>query len=322
MKIAVDVMGGDLGPEPLIKGCVEFVRNTDTKVIIVGDEKITYRVLKETEADMSRIEIAHTTQYVGMEDRISKVLRRKKLASIGIAARLVKSGYCDGLFTIGNTGGVISWSNVILKKIKGIKKTALCAVIPYPGGITVLVDSGASIRCTGENLAHFAVMGDVLAKKILGLENPRIGLLNIAEEEGKGKFKIQRAHHHLQKMDLHYIGFIEGNDLTSGSVDVAVCDGFVGNVLLKFSEGYLRAFKKYGEVAAEIDKNYIRLLGSSSKRVSSLNAAPLLGVNGVVMVGHGASNSTDFESGLNITRMFIQSGTVKMLRERFINRNV
>mgnify|MGYP001556255515 CR=1 FL=1 len=316
MKIAVDVMGGDLGPEPPIRGCVNFVRKTGLEVVIVGDEKIIDSVLSNEKQVLDKIEIAHTTQFVNMDDRISKVLRKKKLASISIAARLVKSGYCKGLFTIGNTAAAISWSNIVLRKLKGVKKAALCSILPKLSGFTILVDSGASLRCTGDNLYQFAEMGNVIAGSFFKKKHPAIGLINIGKEEGKGKFKIQRANYLLKKSGLNYIGYIEGNDLVSGNVDVAVCDGFIGNVLLKYSEGIFKNFVKINPFKDL--KNLLKNIPNTNmKNITRLNGAPLLGVMGTVIVGHGSSDEQEFENGLHLTSLFLQAEINNKLEKVF-----
>jgi glycerol-3-phosphate acyltransferase PlsX len=317
MKIAVDVMGGDYGPNPLIEGCIEFVKKTGCKVVIIGDRDIISSKLGSENALSSEdIEIAHTDEYVSMGDRIAKVLKRKKKASIALAARLVKSGYCDGLFTVGNTGAAVSWGNIVLKKIRGVKKSALCSALPYPGGFTVLLDAGANIRSTGETLTQHAEMGSAVFKYLTGKENPTVGLINIGKEEGKGKLRVLRANYLLKKTKLNYIGYIEGNDLASGTVDVAVCDGFSGNVILKYHEGLLRAYdikeKKDGYGAL-----FEKLKLGKSKDAYTLNGAPLLGVNGVVVVGHGSSGAKDFESGLLITKVIIESGVLEGIKNIF-----
>ncbi len=319
MKIAVDVMGGDFGPEPLVKGCLNFVRNTGINIVIVGDEKIIENIIGSEKDILDKIEIAHTTQFVNMDDKISNVLRRKKLASISIAARLVKSEYCHGLFTVGNTAAAISWSNIVLRKLKGVKKAALCSVLPKTDGFAILIDSGASIRCTGDNLSQFAEMGDILARVFFGKKDPAIGLINIAREEGKGKFKIQRANYLLKRSDLNYAGYIEGNDIVNGNVDVVICDGFIGNVLLKYSEGLFNSFVKNNPVK-NLKKFYKKIPGSNIKNVSRLNGAPLLGVRGTVMIGHGSSDEKEFENGLHLTRLFIETKIHEQLEKRFIKK--
>jgi len=320
IKIAADVMGGDLGPEPLIQGCINFVRKTNTKVVIVGDETLIRKIVERENIGYENIEISHTQQFITMGEKVSKTFRKKRNASVAIAARLVKSGYCDGFFTIGNTGSAVLWSRIILKRVKGIKRTALCGALFNKKGITIILDCGANIKTGVESFIQFAEMGDVFASSFINQSKPRIGLLNIGKEETKGKFKIQWANHVLRKSDLNYIGFIEGNDLVKGEVDVAVCDGFTGNIILKYSEAVFSLFSSYDNVLPD-KKEYLKnIFGDAVSNIKKLNGAPLLGVNGISVIGHGASNDIDYESGLSITKFFIESNLLERLKQKFENK--
>lgn len=314
IRIAADVMGGDLGPEPLIQGCINFIKKTNSKLIIVGDEAIIKDVFSREKFNSDNVEIANTEDFISMDDKISRNLKKRKTSSIAIATRLVKNGYCEGLLTVGNTGAAVMWSRLNLSKLKDIKKPALCGVLPHANGLTFILDCGASVRTNIDALVQYAEMGEIFVSKVFGKEKPKIGLINIGKEESKGKIKIQWAHSHLKKTNLNYYGFVEGNDLAKGVVDIAVCNGFIGNVLLKYSEGIS---KLYSKSIKEKNKTISKIISGLSSNIKTLNGAPLLGVNGIVLIGHGSSDSVAYESGLFITERIIKLNIMEQLKERF-----
>lgn len=237
--IAVDAMGGDQGPAVVVPGAVEAATQAEVCVTLVGDEAKIITELRKLSFDQNLVKVVHASEVAEMYDKPSEVLRRKKDASIQVASRLVRDGKAHGLVSAGNSGATVACGIFILGRIPGVDRPALASVIPTEKEPCVVVDVGANVDCRPHNLLQFGLMGSALSKGILGVENPRIGLLSIGEEEGKGNSLVKEAYE-LFKMagNIGFIGNAEGRDLFTGDFDVVVCDGFVGNVVLKLSEGW------------------------------------------------------------------------------------
>lgn len=239
MKIAVDAMGGDYAPEEIVLGAVEAVKAYDFDVVLVGDEKKIRGVLSKYGAKESdRLSIVHASEVIEMGEHPAQAIRRKKDASIVVATRLVKDGLCDAVVAAGSTGAVVTAALFGLGRIKGIERPCIATPIPSKKGITVLLDSGANANSKPKHLVEGAIMGYHYAKYILGVEKPTVGLLNIGEEASKGNELCQKTYPMLENLKtISFYGNVEGRDIPKGTVDVVVCDGFVGNVILKFGEG-------------------------------------------------------------------------------------
>ncbi len=299
MRIALDAMGGDFGPEPLVKGAFEAVEQSRHQVILVGDAETLQNILNRERALHPRLSIVHADTVVGM-DEAPKASLRKKNSSLAVAAELVKGGSADAIVSAGNTGATLAMTVTRWRPLPGVSRPSLATVIPIPHHPVVLLDVGANIDCKPRHLYDFAVMGSIYAHEIIGRRSPRVGLLNIGSEDGKGNDLVQNAFRLLAESELNFIGNIEGDDLFSGRVDVIVCDGFVGNVVLKFGEGMIKFYGRYMKQA--LKKNLLTTLSAipvmSTLRgfrdqmdASEYGGAPLLGVNGVCIVSHGSSGS-------------------------------
>ncbi|MBM4306633.1 MAG: phosphate acyltransferase PlsX [Deltaproteobacteria bacterium] len=300
MKIAVDAMGGDFAPQNIVEGAYKAAKEHGVKVVLVGDEDQVSKELSRYPTSKLPIFIHHTSHVVAMHDSPSTVLRRMKDSSIKVAIDLEKVGEVSGVVSAGNSGAAMALAMFIFKKLEGVDRPAIATIHPAIKGSTVLVDSGGNVDCKPSHLVQFALMGDAYAKYILGENEPRIGLLSNGEEEGKGNELTREVHEILSEMDINYIGYVEGRGLNSGEVDVIVCDGFVGNVALKISEGLwetvhgILKWEAKDNLRAKVAYFFMRrAIRRLEKRFdySEYGGAPLLGVNGNCVICHGASNA-------------------------------
>jgi phosphate acyltransferase len=300
MKIAVDAMGGDFAPQNIVEGAFKAAKEHGVKVVLVGDEDQVSKELSKYPTSKLPIYIHHTSHVVAMHDSPSTVLRRMKESSVKVAIDLEKEGQVNGVVSAGNSGAAMALAMFIFKKLEGVDRPAIATIHPAIKGSTVLVDSGGNVDCKPSHLVQFALMGDAYAKYILGEKEPRIGLLSNGEEEGKGNELTREVHKILPEMDINYIGYVEGRALNSGEVDVIVCDGFVGNVALKISEGLwetvhgILKWEAKDNLRAKVAYFFMRrAIRRLEKRFdySEHGGAPLLGVNGNCVICHGASNA-------------------------------
>jgi glycerol-3-phosphate acyltransferase PlsX len=329
MKIAVDAMGGDFAPQAIVEGAYLAAKNFGTKVLLVGDEDQISKELLKYPTSKLPIFIHHAPHVVAMHDSPSVVIRRMKETSIKVAIDLAKSGEADGVVSAGNSGAAMALAMYLFKKLDGVDRPAIATTHPTLKGSTVLIDSGGNVDCKPFHLVQFAMMGDAYAKYILETKDPRIGVLSNGEEEGKGNDLTREVHDILSKTDMNYIGYVEGRDLNSGEVDVIVCDGFVGNVALKISEGLwetISAILKWeahdnirAKVAYFLMKRAMRRL---EKRLdySEYGGAPLLGINGNCVISHGASNGKAImnavQLAMNLAKNRLNEHLIEELKEK------
>jgi len=309
MKIAVDAMGGDFAPQTIVEGAFLAAKKYGVKVVLVGDEDQVSKELSKYPTSKLPIYIHHSPHVVAMHDSPSVVIRRMKDTSIKIAIELAKEGEVNGVVSAGNSGAAMGLAMFIFKKLEGVERPAIVTVHPTPKGFTALIDSGGNVDCKPFHLVQFAIMGDAYAKYILDKQEPQIGVLSNGEEEGKGNDLTREVHDILLKTDMNYIGYVEGHDLNSGEVDVIVCDGFVGNVALKISEGLWETISAIlkgeakdnirAKVAYFLMKRAIRRL---EKKVdySEHGGAPLLGINGNCVICHGHSSGKAIMNAIHL----------------------
>ncbi|MDT8421128.1 MAG: phosphate acyltransferase PlsX [Desulfuromonadales bacterium] len=299
IKIAVDVMGGDHAPAAEIAGAVLACRQWGSDVILVGDSALIESELAVHQTTGLKLDIRHASEVVGMDDSASDAVRKKKDSSIRVAFDLVKSGAAGAVVSTGNSGATMAAGMFVLKRVKGVDRPAIATVMPNQKSQTVVLDMGANVDCKPQNLQQFAIMGSLYAEHVLGKTTPRVGLLSNGEEEKKGTDLTREAHRLLKGTDLNYIGYVEGADVYNGSADVIVCDGFVGNVLLKVSEGLAVAIANM--LKQEIEGRFLAKLGyllaqpafkAFKKRVdpAEYGGAPLLGLDGTGVICHGSSS--------------------------------
>jgi glycerol-3-phosphate acyltransferase PlsX len=292
--IAVDAMGGDHGPRHLVQGALDAVRDVDLGVVLVGPaDRLADEVCRHPNVSAERVRLVDASEVVTMEEAPSAALRRKPGASIRIAAGTVARGEAAGLFSAGHTGATVIAAHAAFGMLPGVDRPALAATIPTPTQSAVLLDVGASVECRPQHLLQFAVMGMVYARIALGIEAPRVGLLSTGEEPTKGN-ELTRESHRLLKSSLpSFIGNVEASDVYRGQADVIVCDGFTGNVALKISEGLVEV------IEGLLQRELSAITGYSEHRT-----APLLGVNGVTIVGHGRSSATAVRHGVVMAHRF------------------
>ena len=303
MRIAVDAMGGDYAPAQIVLGAVEAVRKYECDIVLVGDEeKIKAELAKTGMATNPHLIVHHASEAIEMGEHPVEAIRHKKDASLVVATKLVKSGECDGVLSAGSTGAATVAAKMFLKMIKGIDRPSIATPLPTTHGIALLLDSGAIVDSKPRDLTEMAMMGSIFSKYVYGIDNPKVGLLNIGEEETKGNKKVQATYPMLkQARDVNFIGNIEGRDIPGGRADVVICDGFVGNIVLKFAEGLavtlfqlIKDAIENGGVLAKLGAVLVMpALKRLGKRldVSEYGGAPLLGVNGCCIICHGSSNA-------------------------------
>ncbi len=303
MNIIVDAMGGDYAPVEIVKGCVEAAKNMDINLTLVGKEEVVRAELEQYDYPKEKISILHAQEVISGEDDPTTAIRRKKDSSMSVALRALADGLGEACVSAGNTGALISGATLIVKRIKGVRRVALAPVMPSYDGCFILVDAGANTECSAPFLAQFAVMGSIYMEKVMGISRPRVALVNIGEEEEKGTPAIIEAGKLLRNGSLHYTGYIEARDIPAGGADVVVCDGFTGNVILKFMEGMGMTFTKMikdifmknvvSKLSAVMVKSGLRAF-KKKMDYTEYGGAPILGASKPVIKAHGNSNAKAF----------------------------
>jgi glycerol-3-phosphate acyltransferase PlsX len=318
VTIALDAMGGDHGPSVIVPAAVSMLsKHAYLRLILVGQVEVLEPMLTRYQRRFGeRLKLQHASQLVAMDELPSQALRGKKDSSMRVAINLVKAGQADACVSAGNTGALMATARFVLKTVPGIDRPAICALIPSHGGHTHMLDLGANADCTPEQLFQFAVMGAALAGAVYNISAPRVGLLNIGEEEIKGVEKVKEAAKLIAAAHLNYIGFVEGDDIFSKDVDVVVTDGFVGNVSLKTMEGLAKMISQF--IREEFRRTAVTrflamlalpVLHSLKRRLDPrhYNGASLLGLRGVVVKSHGGSDSVGFASAIRIAILEVQN---------------
>ncbi len=316
VTVAVDAMGGDIGPSAIVPGALASAREYGHKLILVGDQGAIQAELDKAAKHGNDVEVVHASQVAGMDEKPSDVLRRKKDSSIQVACRLVKEGRAQGVVSAGNSGATVACGMFILGRIKGVERPALASMLPSEKGRVVLIDAGANVDSKPHHLFQFGLMAEVFARDVLERPQPKIGLLSIGEEQGKGNTQVREAYALFSQAGMpNFVGNVEGRDIFAGEVDIVVCDGFVGNVALKLSEGLgaslARILKRHlktglSRVGALLSWGALRRFASYVD-YAEYGGAPLLGLKGIVLVTHGASNSRAIHSAVNMAAAFIKN---------------
>ena len=328
MKIAVDVMGTDYGTKELVLGAVNAVKAYDCETVLVGDEKVIKELLVKYHADKDeRITIHHASEVIEMSEHPAIAVKSKKDASIVVAARLLRNKECDALVSSGSTGAAVAAALFGVGRIKGVERPAIATPIPSLTGTTVVLDSGAKVDAKPEHMKQSAIMGTVYAEKILKISAPRVGLLNIGEEETKGN-EVALATYPLLKKErtIKFIGNVEGRDINKGTVDVVVCDGFVGNVVLKFGEGLAKAIMTMvkeailkGGILAKLGGLLIKpALKGLKKRLdpAEYGGALLLGIRAPFIICHGSSKAKAITNAIRVAMDFAEQDVVSIIAQR------
>lgn len=329
MKIVVDAMGGDYAPGVVIEGVVAAVREYNAEVILVGDENTIKSLLKKAKYTGDSISIHHAQDVIGMDEPAASSVRRKRNSSIVVGVNLVKEGKGSAFFSAGNTGAVVCAGTLGLGLLPGIERPGIAIITPTLKGISIIIDVGANIDPKPSQLLQYGIMADAYSRYILNIPNPSVGLLNIGEEEAKGTDFIKETHELLGKSNLNFTGNVEGKDLFSGKCDVIVCDGFVGNVALKVSESAaetMQVFLKRHLLSNPLGKIGLLFLMPSLKRFkkeldySEYGGAPLLGVNGVVIIGHGRSNVKAIKNAIRVAKEEVERHFNEKILEAIANK--
>lgn len=306
--IALDAMGGDFGPEVVVPAALSALnKNEDLNLILVGDQEKIESQLHSQSND--RLSVYHASQIVEMDDPPAQALRSKKDSSMRVAINLVKEGHAQACVSAGNTGALMATARYVLHTLAGIDRPAINTTLPSIEGHTYMLDLGANVDCKAENLFQFAVMGSVLASAVDDIELPKVGLLNVGQEAIKGNDQVKEANVLLESSSLNYVGYIEGDGIYCGDVDVVVCDGFVGNVSLKTSEGVSRLISDFAKKS--FTKNlYTKMIALLATPIMNefkgsidprrYNGASLLGLKGIVIKSHGSADAFSFENAISI----------------------
>jgi len=334
LTISIDAMGGDYGPEVTIPASLERLKsNPDLRLILVGNEAVIKQKLGDRlETYRDRLTVHHASQCVEMDEPPSKALKNKKDSSMRVAINLVRDGEADACVSAGNTGALMATARFVLKMIPGIDRPAIISTLPSIHGHTHVLDLGANVDCSAQHLFEFAVMGAELVKAVENIESPRVGLLNIGEEEMKGNEQVKAAAKLLEASTLNYIGYVEGNSLNAGAikVDLIVTDGFVGNVALKSIEG---AAKMIGTLLKEaFSKNLLTqlagliaypALSSFKKRIDPrlYNGASFLGLRGLVIKSHGGADVLAFKTAIQLAEIEVKKDVIKKISQQ-VERNL
>ena len=317
MKIALDAMGGDFGPPNLVAGAALALREYPhiSKLFLVGDTAQIEAELRKLGCNDSRIEIVHSTQVVDMSDRAWSAVRRKKDSSVSRAVDLVKHGQANAIVSAGHTGAAVAASMVKLRTLPGIYRPGIAAVLPTETNVFVLMDAGANIDARPEHLLQYAFMGSVYSRHVLGYKNPTVGLISLGEEDVKGNEMTKEVFKMLKKSSLNFVGNIEGRHLFEDPVEVVVCDGFVGNVILKTCESISVAIFQW--LKHELSRTPMRKVGAFLARESfrtikdktnyeEYGGSPLLGVNGICIIAHGSSTPLAVKNALRVAAESIE----------------
>ena len=331
MRIAIDVMGTDYGPQEIILGALDAVKKFDCEVVLVGAEAVIKEWLQKYNAlDNKKIVIKNATQVIGMEEQPALAVRNKKDASIVVASKMLRSKECDALVSAGSTGAASVAAVLCVGRIKGVERPAIATAIPnLKGSTTVVLDSGSIVDAKPQNLVHSAIMGSVYAEKILHIAKPKVGLLSVGEEETKGNEQTLATYPLLKvTKEIAFIGNVEGRDIPTGKVDVVVCDGFVGNIVLKFAEGFAKSLLTMikdailsGGFLAKLGGLLIKpAMAKLKKRMdpAEYGGALLLGIKAPFIICHGSSKAKAITNAVGVAIEFAKNNVVDIISEKIV----
>ncbi|MCB1735917.1 MAG: phosphate acyltransferase PlsX [Gammaproteobacteria bacterium] len=327
ITIALDAMGGDHGTDSVIPAAISALdRHADLSIVLVGDrDTLTHCLARQRVVEHDRLRIHHASQTVGMDEPPAQALRGKKDSSMRVAINLVKDEVAHACVSAGNTGALMATARFVLKMLPGIDRPAIISAIPSSVGHTHMLDLGANVDCEAEHLLQFALMGSELARAVEGIERPRVGLLNIGEEDIKGNANVKEAAKLIAASPLNYIGYVEGDDVYAGGVDVVVCDGFVGNVALKSAEGVAKMIGN--ALKQEFRRSWLTMIAGAIaypvlKRMRTrfdprrYNGASLLGLRGIVIKSHGGADALAFGNAIDIAVKEVHKSVPSRIEER------
>ncbi len=327
IKIALDALGGDFGAKPNVLGALEAAKKLGCEIILVGDETVLRRELSSLgHSDLPKhISIVHAPDVIDMGAEPAREVRTKKNASIVVCAELVHKGQADAFVSAGHSGAAMVASLFGMGRIKGVLRPAIASPMPTYNGVALLLDAGANADCKPIHLLQFAVMGSTYMQKVFDVEKPRVGILSIGEEETKGNMLVKHTTPHMKEIGINFKGTVEGRDVNAGETDVIVCDGFVGNIVLKMAEGLAKAMMKM--IKREVKRRPLAICGalmskSAFKAVKDhtnpdqYGGAPLVGVNGVAIIAHGKSNEVAIFNALKTAQKLVKKNFVEDVAQK------
>ena len=324
MKLIVDAFGGDNAPLEILKGCAKAVRELGVEILLTGDEETIRNVAGENGISLEKAEIVNTTQVVDMDDDPMCVVKTKNDSSIAVGMRLLNEGAGDAFVSAGSSGAIVSGGTLIVKRIRGVRRVAFAPIMPKAEGFFMLIDSGANNDCSPDMLRQFGIMGSAYMEKVMKIEKPRVGLVNVGVEEHKGSQTIREAYALLKETGLNFIGNVEAREIPADGADVIVADGFTGNVVLKLYEGVARELvNKIKGVFTKSLKNKLAaamVLGDMKSFKKSMDyneygGAPLMGTRKPVFKAHGSSTEQTFYNALRLTKEYVESNAIEYIKE-------
>lgn len=335
MILALDAMGGDKAPDINVEGAILAVKQSDNDIILVGKQDILYSQIdkwsKKYSIPKNRIRVVNASEIIEMGEHPANAARHKKDSSMAVCCKLVVSKQADAFVSMGNSGAAMATSLLYFKRVQGVTRPAISVSFPTINGRCLIVDAGANVDCKPEHLLQFAIMGNTYSKEISGIKNPKVAILSIGEEDTKGNELTFETSNLLKKTDLNFIGNIEGGDIPKAKADVIVCDGFIGNVFLKSSEGVSEMIQKLVKNSIKANPLYwgaapfLKLAMKSVKKeidYDEAGGAPLLGVNGACVIGHGKSNSRAVKNALFAAAKLAKNNINKKIEEQIQKINI
>ena len=328
MRLAIDAMGSDNGCIPIVQGVVDWIKgNKGVVVVLVGNREVLLKELGKYGLDdrHDQIDIAHCTEVVEMGDKF-EVIKKKKDSSINKAVKLLKDKEVDAVVSMGNTTATVGAATLGLRHVKGVRRSGISVTIPSGDSFCMVCDMGASVNCKPKHLADYGIMASIYSSEVLGVKNPRVGVLNVGEERGKGHALVNEVFELLEQAPINFIGNVEGCDMWNGSCDVIVCDGFVGNAMLKCAEGVVRATGGWikeailnagflGKLGAYFTKPLLKAAFSKGES-STYGGMPLLGVNGICLIGHGSAKPLGVYNALNNAKQCVDVDLTRLIAEK------
>jgi glycerol-3-phosphate acyltransferase PlsX len=330
MIIAIDAMGGDHAPQEIVKGAVEALNHIEADIMLIGDETRIMEEMSKYKVNMDRIVVHHTTEIITNEEKPVVAIKRKRDSSMVKGFDMLKKGEIDGFISAGSTGALLAGGLLRTGRIRGIDRPAIATVFPMDDHMGILTDCGANAEVKARNLVEFGIMGSFYGELVLGIDHPRVGLVNVGSEKGKGTPLVQEAYELLEQTDLNFVGNVEGRDIPSGLVDIVVTDGFTGNIILKLTEGIAKTFSN--NIKTMFKKNPLTMLAALMVRggisdfkkkmdYTEYGGAPLLGIKGAVVKAHGSSNGKAMMNAIRYAEKYINSGVIEKIQEYVNNRS-
>ena len=322
LRVALDAMGGDYAPVATVEGAISAMQNEKLHITLVGKPEAIQAELSKFSYDKNRLTIVPATQVISMDEHPTAAIKEKKDSSMVVGLRLLKEGQADAFVSAGNTGALLAGATTIVGRIKGIERPALATLLPNEKGFSFLIDSGANVDAKPTYLVQFGKMGSVYMEHVMGIPDPRVGLVNIGAEKEKGNALVKEAYELMREAGFHFIGNVEARDIPAGAADVLVCDAFIGNILLKYSEGFsvglLRMVRK--ELMGTLLSKLGALLAAGAFKnlkksfdFSEIGGAPFLGLNALVVKAHGSSNAKAFKNAIKKAMEFYETGVIDLI---------